>query len=166
MDPRSIEDELRDRMTPEGASADRRRRRTTLSVVFAGLMLVVAAGFVAFRFRERQLSGVTARSARLSFEKDDGGSLASIDRLASPELWYRVTLAQAPVGRTLRLDCNWTSPSGEVSHENEYETKTITTPVWETHCRAKFGPASIPGSWFVEMTLDGRELARTPFEVR
>jgi hypothetical protein len=111
-------------------------------------------------------AAVTASSGRLTREEDNGGDLAAVSRREGPEIWYRVTLAGAPVGAKLSLTCDWIDPAGRVAHQNHYETRVIDRPVWPTHARYRLGPGSTTGTWTVRLALDGRVLHSTTFEVR
>lgn len=108
---------------------------------------------------------VIATEGRITLEKDDGKSLASIDRNATPEVWFRVTLDNAPVGQALTLDCHWIDPAGHVAHQNHYTTKEIDKTVWPTHARFQLGPTSPLGKWTVKLVQDGRLLQAASFEV-
>lgn len=109
---------------------------------------------------------VQATEGRLTLAEDDGKSLAVVDRQLSPEIWYRVTLADAPVGETLSLTCEWVSPTGSVVHRNKYPTKPIDRANWPTHARCRFNPDSPVGSWTVRLKLRDRVLHTTAFEVQ
>lgn len=115
---------------------------------------------------EPDLSRVAAQESRLTFARDDGGSLAAVDRAQSPDVYYRVTLANAPLEAELELACDWTDPSGRVSHQNRYRTLRIDKPLWRTHCHHVLGSSAPPGFWTVRMRLEGRVLASASFEAR
>ncbi|HTL89349.1 MAG TPA: DUF3859 domain-containing protein, partial [Leptolyngbya sp.] len=76
------------------------------------------------------------------------------------------TLQQTPVGEKLSLRCHWTDPSGAIVHQNRYQTQTMTTSVWDTHCRLPLGSQATPGTWKVEMRLEDRTIAQTEFQVQ
>ncbi len=91
--------------------------------------------------------------------------MTSIDRTAKPEIWFRVTLENAPVGKTLTLDCDWIDPAGNVVHQNHYSTKEIDRPRWPTHAHYQFGPASPLGKWVVKLSHEGNMLKMLTFDV-
>jgi hypothetical protein len=135
------------------------------------ILLLGAAGATWVWFaRRRAIEVVPANlstvSARLTFEKDDGGSLDSVDRMQKKELWLRVLLSGVPLGSRLRPSCVWIDPSGEVAKTNRWETHTIDHTPWETHCRQTFLADSPTGSWKVEMSVGERTVGIAPFEVR
>jgi hypothetical protein len=129
---------------------------------------VVVAGYGVSRIvgRASSTSAVTASSGRLTLEKDDGGNITAVSRRERPELWFRVTLAGAPVGSKLTLTCDWVDPTANLAHRNRYKTRAIDRPSWPTHARFRVGPGSPTGTWTVRLSLDGRVLRTTTFEVR
>jgi hypothetical protein len=132
------------------------------------IVALVAAGYVIYRMASKPpaTASVTASSGRLTRDSDDGGHLAAVSRRERPEVWYRVTLAGAPVGAQLDLICDWSDPAGRVAHRNRYRTRVIDRPAWPTHARYRLGPGSPTGTWTVRLGLDGRVLHATSFEVR
>jgi len=161
-----IEKMLEERGSPEAAALQARRK---WAVVFAAIVFFSIGGFLtthALRARTEALEHLTTREARLTLDADDGGRLESVDRSRSPEVFYRVVLENAPIGTTLDLSCDWIDPAGSVVHKNRYTTKKIDKSLWPTHCKNQFGPGSPPGAWVVDMSLGGRSVSRTSFEVR
>ena len=130
-------------------------------------LLLVAAGTAWCPFAAGpDTSGVSVYEARLTLAKDDGGALAGVDRAESPDVYYRVTLRDVPEGASLALGCDWIDPNGAVAHQNRYVTRPADKRVWPTQCHRLFGPAALAGTWRVQMSLDGRVLATTPFTVK
>jgi hypothetical protein len=70
------------------------------------------------------------------------------------------------VGQRLSLSCNWIDPSGQIVHQNRYQTKEITTPIWNTFCRHNLGSEMPVGTWKVEAFLGDRRLSDATFEVQ
>jgi hypothetical protein len=147
---------------------DKPQRRGCLWAVVAVLLLAVAGGLVWYYFDRKAaaLAEVTAPAGRLTLAKDDGGNLKSVDRRDRPEMWFRVTLEDAPLGKELALTCEWVDSRGKVAQRNRYTTKTITRTTWPTHARCKLGADAPTGTWTVRLLLDGRELRSQTFEVR
>lgn len=145
------------------------RSHTSDRKLWIGVAVVlVAAAVVALLWWQQQqttLAQVTAVQDRITLAQDNGGNLTVVDAQQG-ELFYRVTLNQAPVGRRLSLQCDWTNPAGVVVRQNRYETREITTPVWTTYCRLPLGSETTMGTWQVEMRLDNRVLNSTQFQVR
>ncbi|BAZ09360.1 hypothetical protein NIES4071_11680 [Calothrix sp. NIES-4071] len=132
--------------------ASQRRNKLILGSVAAALVVIIGSGILFSQQRSDTLARVTAQSDR-------------VDRNNS-ELFYRVTLKEAPVGQKLNLSCNWINPSGQIVKQNSYETKSITTSVWDTHCKYTLNSGAETGKWKVQMLLDGRTLEEESFEVK
>ena len=118
--------------------------------------------------RPPDFSAVAAVNARLTLATDPGGadSLSSVERARLPDLYYRVTLSPAPVGAELPLTCDWLDPAGHVAHQNHYRTRRIDHDSWPTWCHHLLGAGAATGSWRVRMTLEGRVLSETGFDLR
>jgi hypothetical protein len=143
-----------------------RRKRWLL----AGLAGVVALGLASWLWlgsrQQQQLAQVVAQGDRITLSQDDGGNLSRVTPQAGgSELVYRLTLNDAPVGEQLALSCSWTDSNGQVVHQNQYRTETITTAVWPTYCRYNVGPESPKGNWTVEAFLGDRQLSDATFTV-
>lgn len=140
----------------------RQQRNIGLIAAIAGISAILLFGFIFFSQRQQQiLTRVVSQSDRLTFTQDDGGNLTTISRSDAGELYYRVTLNNAPVGQKLSLSCNWIAPNGEIVHQNNYQTKRINTPVWNTYCRHTIGSNSPSGIWKVQAFLgDPKDLAQ------
>ena len=141
------------------------------SAPWATLLVMVClaiGGYAACRLTQQppDTISVTASSGRLTLKEDDGGNLTVVNLQQKPELWYRVTLENAPVGNKLALSCDWIDPHGEVAHQNHYETREIDRTVWPTHARYQLPPGSPTGSWTVQLSLEGRVLHSMTFELR
>ena len=109
---------------------------------------------------------VTADQAHFTLEGDKQPPLKETDRWTSPNVYFHATLHNVPTDASLTLDCEWTAPDGQIAHRNHYDTRTITHDNWDTHCRNRFNPSSPPGTWTVAMSLEGRQLAKSSFELR
>jgi hypothetical protein len=145
---------------------DRSRNRGCLWL--AVLLLLVAGGLAGWYWWDRRAAAdaaVRAPASRLTLAKDEG-NLKAVDRREKPELWFRVTLEDAPVGRTLSLTCEWVDPAGKVLHRNRFLTKEITHSPWPTHARYRLAADAPLGTWTVRLLLDDRELRSQTFEVR
>ena len=93
-------------------------------------------------------------------------NLTIVDSQQNPEVFYRVTLQDAPIGKKLSLGCNWINSNSEITYQNSYQTKQINQAVWPTYCKYQFHPASPVGNWQVEMYLGDRLLSQTEFIVK
>jgi hypothetical protein len=81
------------------------------------------------------------------------------------EVFYRVTLRDAPLGEKLNLTCDWIDPAGKIFHQSRWETRDTNKAVWDTHCRCQIGAAAPKGKWKVEMKLGDRVLSTQEFNV-
>lgn len=144
-------------------SQQRRNHLLTGSILGLGSLLLVAALFIN-QTRQQDLKQVLAQQDRLTLAQ--GSSLTDVYRQENNDLFYRVTLAEAPIGRRLPLSCNWIDPNQQVVHQNNYQTKPTTTAVWNTYCRYTLGTDAPLGTWRVEMFLGDRPIDDLSFEVR
>lgn len=143
----------------------RRRRWITVGVV-AVLVVGLSAFFFSRQQQRQAFDQVTAIQDQVALGSPNGPSVSPFNRQDRPELFYRVTLEAAPVGQRLPLLCNWLDPTTQIVHQNRYQTQSIETPVWNTHCRFTLDPSTQPGTWEVQIFLDGRPLESQSFEVR
>ncbi|WP_421655996.1 DUF3859 domain-containing protein [Leptothermofonsia sp. ETS-13] len=111
------------------------QRQTRRLIVGIAACLAVAIGGIAFWSQQNQqtLARVAVQQDRITLTQDDGSNLTTVSRPA--EVVYRVTLKDAPVGKKLDLSCDWIGLGDQVLKQNRYQTKEITTPVWNTQCR-------------------------------
>lgn len=166
LSPEFLDDALVQLKRQDALVVQQRRRRRLV----AGVVGVVALGLASWLWlgnrQQQQLAQVVAQGDRITLSQDDGGNLSQVTPQAGgSELVYRITLADAPVGEQLALSCRWSDPSGQVVHQNQYRTQTITTPVWPTYCRYAVGPESPKGNWTVEAFLGDRQLSDATFTV-
>lgn len=150
----------------EALAIQQKRDRWIISG-FVGLIALSVIGFVVITQNQQQMTArVMAQRDRVTLSQDNGGNLSTIRRQNSGEIFYRITLSDAPVGQRLSLSCNWIDPSGEIVHQNRYQTKEITTPIWNTFCRHQLGSEMPVGTWKVEAFLGDRHLSDATFEVK
>ncbi len=166
LSPEFLDDAMVQLKRQDALRVQQRRRRWLV----AGVAGVVALGLASWLWlgsrQQQQLAQVVAQGDRSTLSQDDGGNLSRVTPQAGgSELVYRITLTDAPVGEQLALSCLWTDPSGQVVHQNQYRTQTITTSVWPTYCRYTVGPASPKGNWMVAAFLGDRQLSDATFTV-
>jgi hypothetical protein len=144
------------------------QRRGCGWVILVLVVLAAAGALIWYYFNQKDpaLAAVTASAGRVTLEKDDPGGLDAVDRRKKPEVWFRVTLDEAPVGKKLELTCEWLDPAGKVVHRNRFRTREITRSPWPTHARFRIAAEAPVGTWKVRLLLDGRELRTQRFEVR
>jgi hypothetical protein len=157
-----VTDERRPTLSTEGFDPDSWR-------LLIGVVIVAALGALAYwRYSNPSLDPegpIRAGSARLTLERDDGQSLTKIGRRPAPELWYRVTLDEAPLGARQHLRCEWIDPNGTVERANGYETKAIDHLPWETHARLRLRADAPIGQWRAILYRDDEQLRALSFEV-
>lgn len=149
------------------ALAEQQRRYRWIVGSVVGLIALLLLGVTLFTQSQQQLlARVTAERDRITLAQDEGGDLSTVLRQGSGEVFYRVTLSEAPMGQKLSLSCNWIDPKGQIVHQNHYQTKEITTSVWNTVCRHTIGSAAPVGTWKVQMLLGDRLLSDATFVVK
>ncbi|MEL6462830.1 MAG: DUF3859 domain-containing protein [Cyanobacteria bacterium J06621_15] len=147
----------------------KRRNRWIIGGVVAVVIGAIAAAFFMQKQQQQQqqaLARINVYDSRVGFERNDSASLEEIDRQKKPEVFYNVTLQDAPLGKQVELGCNWVDPDREIAHQNSWKTKTISKEVWNTHCRYTFNKNLPPGNWIVQMTLDDEVITSNKFVVK
>ena len=144
-----------------------KERKRNIGIAIAGvtsLVMLVVGTSLFFQNKASTIAKISVSQDRISFVRDGGENLNPVAKGA--EIVYRVTLNDAPVGETLNLTCNWLDAAGKVIHTNRYQTKNITTPVWNTSCRYQIPLDAASGAWKVEIRAGDRSLKQMPFEVK
>ncbi|MDY6803280.1 MAG: hypothetical protein SXA11_05670 [Cyanobacteriota bacterium] len=153
----------------EALEAEEKRKKWIGAGALALAAAALVGGSVWFFGNQQALTGVYANSEQSVLTVESGGgreAIATVDRLENPQVSYRVTLQDAPVGQELSLGCDWINPQGQTAHQNRYETKTVDKEVWPTRCRYRFNNGSAVGTWEVRMFLGDRLLSKTQFLVK
>ncbi|MBD2562024.1 MULTISPECIES: DUF3859 domain-containing protein [Nostoc] len=143
-----------------------RRNRWITSGVVAVVVVAIASTIFFIQQQNSALSRVSAQQDGITLVQNSGGDLKTVSRQTNPEVLYRVTLKDAPLGKKLALSCNWIDPSGQIVKQNNYQTREINTSVWDTQCRYTINPAATVGNWKVQMFLEGRQISDETFEVK
>lgn len=142
------------------------RRNKLIGFGVAGAVILGIALTIFFNQQQGSLlANVSAQQDRITLESNNG-NLKNVSRQSNSELFYRVTLKDAPIGKKLNLSCNWIDPSGQVVKQNNYQTREVTTSVWDTFCRYTINSTATVGNWKVEMFLDGRKISDETFVVQ
>ncbi|MEH2347527.1 MAG: DUF3859 domain-containing protein [Nostoc sp.] len=150
----------------QALEVQQRRNRWIASGVVALLIILSASTIFFIRQQNSALSRVSAQQDRIALVQNTDGDLKTISRQTNPEVFYHVTLKDAPLGKKLALSCNWIDPSGQIVKQNKYQTREINTSVWDTQCRYTINPAATVGNWQVQMFLEGRQISDETFEVK
>lgn len=142
-----------------------RRQRWLIGGAIASLVIVLAGVAIFMQQQQQSLASVSVQKGCVA-RVQDSCSEAPISRQMSPELFYNVTLKDAPVGKTLALACDWVAPDGQVVKQNRYETRQINMSIWNTHCKYPLDAKAPIGSWEVRLRLGDRQLSNTKFDVQ
>ncbi len=164
--PEFLEDALIQLHRREALKVQQRRNHLVWAGSALALVLILIGTTVSIQQQHKLLSNVTTQRDRITLAQDDGGNLSTISRQANNEVFYRITLSNAPVGEKLTLSCNWSDPSGQIVHQNRFQTKDINSPVWNTVCRHKIGSVAPIGSWKVQAFVGERFLSDATFELK
>ena len=143
------------------------QRRNKLIGFGVAAAVIIGIGFTVF-FNQQQgslLANVSAQQDRITLESNNE-NLKNISRSANSELFYRVTLKDAPIGKKLNLSCNWIDPSGQIVKQNNYQTREVKTSIWDTFCRYSINSTAPVGNWKVEMLLENRKISEEIFVVQ
>jgi hypothetical protein len=152
----------------EALAKERKRNKGIViggAIAIVTVLVMVGAGNSFFlQNKATTISNLNVSQDRITFVQDGGENLNPVDK--GSEIVYRVTLNDAPIGEKLNLTCNWFNTAGEIIHTNRYETKNITTSVWNTACRYQI-PLDVPtGAWKVQILAGDRLLKQASFEVK
>lgn len=147
----------------EALAVQQRRTRWFVGGAIALILCLAGGSWALIQHQQQTLQRVVAQASVVTLQSDDR-PISSVNRPS--ELMYQITLAQAPVGDTLPLRCDWLDPSGAIAQQNQYETKPITTSIWQTRCRFSLKPNANPGTWTVKLLQGDRVLSQAIFEVK
>ena len=147
------------------AQQERRNRWIAGGLAAAAVGAIAITGFFIQQNRQA-IARISIQQNRITSVQDDGGNLTVISRPNNPEIFYRVTLKDAPLGKKLSLSCDWIDPSGQVVKQNRYQTRDIDKSIWNTQCRYKIGTTAATGKWQVKMLIENRAIGSTSFEVK
>jgi hypothetical protein len=142
-----------------------RVRKRNLGIAIAGVTVVavmLVGTNLLFQNQAAKLTKIYVTQDRITLVQN-GENLTKVSK--GVEITYRVTLSEAPIDQKLNLTCNWLDPQGQVSHANRYDTKNITTPIWNTTCRYQIPTDAMLGNWKVRILVGDRLLKQTSFEV-
>jgi len=132
-----------------------------VAVVLVGGAIVLVAALWAWE--RHQLGRVSVERAWLTAGLE-GDRVDFVSRGAG-DVYLHVRLIDVPLGEPLGMECEWFDPAGVTVRNNRYRTRTVERDPWTTRCKHSFGSDAAHGSWRVHMTLGGRSLVETHFEV-
>src|SRR4028118_1756624 len=146
------------------ALAQQQRRNRWIAGGLAAAAIAITGFYI--QQNRQAIDRVSIQQNRITSVQDDGGNLTVIFRQNNPEIFYRTTLKDAPIGKKLSLSCDWIDPSGQVVKQNHYQTRKINKPIWNTQCRYQIGTAAATGNWQVKMFVESRAIGSASFEVK
>lgn len=145
-------------------------RRQKRNWLIGGVIAVTLTGGIAttallHQQYQQQIARISVLQNRITLanSKIDAGQ---IDRQNKPKVFYRVTLQDTPLGNRLSPTCEWIDPSGQTVLQSTYQTQLIEKSVWTTYCFYQLKANTSPGTWQVQMSLEGRSLSRQTFVVK
>jgi hypothetical protein len=163
--PPELLDEAMIQVQRKEALAKERKRNVGIAIATITALVIIGLGIgISAQNKASSIAKVTATEARITLVQDGGENLQTVTR--GSQVAYRVTLNDAPVGDKLNLTCNWLNPGGQIAHTNRFETKNITTPVWNTQCRYAMPIGAATGSWKVQILVGDRLLNQAPFDTK
>lgn len=165
--PSDLLDDALVQLSRKEALFSQQRRNRWIAVGVAAVLVGAIATTTFFIQRHQQaIARISVAQNRVTLAQDNGSSLATINRQASKpvfEVYYRTTLKDAPLGEKLSLGCDWIDPSGQVRHQNRWQTRSIDKELWPTYCRYQFNLGAATGRWKVQMSYRGRTLSTNSF---
>jgi hypothetical protein len=163
--PPELLDEAMIQVQRKEALAKQRQRNIGIAIAsITAVVMMVAGTSLLLQNKATTISKLNVSQDRITLVQDAGENLNSVEK--GSELAYRVTLNDAPIGEKLNLTCNWLDPAGKIAHTNRYETKNITTLVWNTACRYQMPLGASTGGWKVQILVGDRLLKQSPFMVK
>jgi hypothetical protein len=148
----------------QALEVEQRRSKMIIAGVFATVIIAMGGFFFVNQQQSSLLANVSVQQDKITLA--DNRTLPTIDRQSNPELFYRITLKDAPIGKKLSLTCNWIDPSGKIVKQNNYQTREIKTSIWDTYCRYTINSTANVGNWKVETLLEGRKISEETFIVK
>lgn len=143
--------------------------RSMAAIAQVGLVGAMISSIIWVNDRKEAIANRIAHpppsKTRIILSNDYGNYFVVFNRQERPHLYYRVTLQNPPKDKKLSLSCDWIDPTGQVVHQNLYQTKLINHRVWTSACSYQLREKAKPGSWQVKMSLGVSLLTKTEFIV-
>ena len=167
----SLPDDLLDdalvQLTRRKALAKQQKRNWIIGGAIAVTLVGgIAAATIFHQQYQQQIERVSATQNRITLAENSQTNVGEVDRQKNPQVFYQVTLKDAPLHDRLRLTCDWVDPTGQVVQQSNYQTQSIEQSFWPTYCSHRFDSGSAVGTWQVKMALEGRFLSRQTFVVK
>jgi hypothetical protein len=160
-----LDDALLQLQRREALANRQKRQRLIVAGIAIALVAAIATITISSQRHQEAIAEVNLIASRITVGQDNSSNPASIDPTNNPQVFYRVTLEDAPVGSRLSLGCDWIDPSGQIVHQSRYQTNAIDREVWNTYCYHSLSANAATGTWEVRMILAGRSLGSQRFVV-
>ncbi|MBD2137732.1 DUF3859 domain-containing protein [Anabaena sp. FACHB-1237] len=148
----------------QALQVEKSRNKLIIASMVAGVIISLGGWLFVSQKESSLLANVSSQADRITLSSNNS-NITNISRQSNSEVFYRVTLKDAPIGKKLSLSCNWIDPTGTIVKQNKYITKEVATSIFDTHCRYTINPSAKVGNWQVQMLLDGRKISDEIFSV-
>lgn len=135
---------------------------STLAIMIAGLTTTIA---VVYQKQQNRIARIAALQDIVTLESS-ATPVKQFDRTKDPQIFYRVTLKNAPINDQVIVNCRWTDATGQIVHQSRYQTESIRRSPWVVVCSAPLTPQSQTGSWTVKMNVEERSISDQSFVVK
>ncbi len=162
--PESLEDALVQVQRRQALAREQKQKRRLIGGAIALISIVIAVPAWLFWQNQQAIARVSVQYGEIT--SASGMPMPIVPQNANSQVVYAVQLKDAPIGKKLAINCDWINPQKQIAHQNRYETREITTPLWLTRCQYSASPKTPAGKWTVKMFLEGRLLSEEMFEVK
>ncbi|GAP99423.1 hypothetical protein [Leptolyngbya sp. NIES-2104] len=135
---------------------------STIAIMIAGLTTTIA---VVYQKQQNRIARIAALQDIVTLESS-AKPVKQFDRTKDQQVFYRVTLKNAPINTQVIVSCRWTDATGQIVHQSRYQTEPISRSPWVVACSAPLTPQSQPGTWTVKMNVEERSISDQSFAVK
>jgi len=135
---------------------------STIAIMIAGLTTTIA---VVHQKQQNRLDRIGAIQHIVTLESS-AKPVKQFDRQKDQQIFYRVTLKNAPMNNRLRIHCQWRDSTGQLVHQSRNQTEEISRSPWVVTCNAPLTPQSQAGKWNVKMSVEERSISDRAFTVK
>ncbi|MBE9014006.1 DUF3859 domain-containing protein [Pseudanabaenaceae cyanobacterium LEGE 13415] len=135
---------------------------STIVMMTAGLTLTIA---VVYQKQQNRIARIAPLQDSVTLESS-ANSVKQFDRQKDQQIFYRVTLKNAPISDRLIVSCQWRDSTGQIVHQSRYQTQEISRSPWVVTCSTPLTPQSQAGTWNVKMSVEERTMSDRTFTVK
>jgi len=135
---------------------------STIAIMIFGLLTTMA---VVYQKQQNRIAQIAAIQDSVTLQ-NSAKSATQFDRQKDSQIFYRVTLKNAPLNERLMISCRWSDSTGQILHQSRNQTQEITQSPWTTACSTPLTPQSPSGTWNVKMSLEERPISDQTFIVK